>query len=395
MAYADVNNGFLFLMLIWMYSLRKSDSTEVIFKKFNANETIENIVLHQQNIYIGCKNVIKMLSYTLEEKYSFVTGPKNDSQFCIPDSDDGLICPEGGSKTERLTDNVNKVLLVTNRPHQSLLVCGNVRQGSCRFLGLNDLKDISANISTTLFTKFVAPNEDVSAVSLLVEIDGKEELFVAKTITYIVSTVEYKFYPVAVLSLDVKDEKYLAPLDHGDVRTNYFMKCRTSQVSESSEDKKVPKAKCIVEYISIFSFKNFVYMTSVQKNNQSGKPRYHSKLIRISVSRELFGGYIEEALLCKRGSIVYNIIVSATFVKINGNLSTWYSSSSNDQVLIGLFAQSRDEQSRVVGSNYAICLFSLNEINKEFESQLNLCEKGQTNINFAKWFQSDSFCTVR
>ena len=32
MAYADVNNGLLFLMLIWMYSLRKLDSTEVIFK---------------------------------------------------------------------------------------------------------------------------------------------------------------------------------------------------------------------------------------------------------------------------------------------------------------------------------------------------------------------------
>ena len=336
-----------------------------------------------------------MLSYTLEEKYSFVTGPKNDSQFCIPDSDDGLVCLEGGNKTKRLTDNVNKVLLVTNRPHQSLLVCGSVRQGNCRFLGLNDLKDISANISTALSTKIVAPNEDVSAVSLLVEIDGKEELFVAKTVTYIVSTVESKLYPVAVLNLKVKDGKFLEPLDHGHVKTNYFMKCRTSQVFEYSVGKEVPKAKCIAEYISIFSFKNFVYMTSVQKNNQSGKPRYHSKLIRISVSRELFGRYIEEALLCKRGSIVYNIIVSTTFVKINGNLSTWYASSSNDQVLIGLFAQSRDEQSRVVGSNYAICLFSLNEINKEFESQLDLCEKGQTNISFAKWFQSDSFCTVR
>ena len=73
MANAYVNNGFSFLILIWMYSHRKSNFREVFFKKFNGNETIENIVLHQQNIYLGCTNVIKMLSYTLEEKYSLIT----------------------------------------------------------------------------------------------------------------------------------------------------------------------------------------------------------------------------------------------------------------------------------------------------------------------------------
>ena len=62
MAYADVNNGFMFLILTWMYSFKKSNCTEVVFQNFNANETIENIVVNQQNIYLGCANVIKMLS---------------------------------------------------------------------------------------------------------------------------------------------------------------------------------------------------------------------------------------------------------------------------------------------------------------------------------------------
>ena len=91
MAYTDVNNGFMFLILMWMYSFRKSNSAEVVFKNFNANETIENIVLHQQNIYLGCKNVIKMLSYKLEEEKSFGTGPVIDSPFCIPTRGD-LVC---------------------------------------------------------------------------------------------------------------------------------------------------------------------------------------------------------------------------------------------------------------------------------------------------------------
>ena len=150
MANAYVNNGFSFLKLIWMYSHRKSNFREVFFKKFNGNETIENIVLHQQNIYLGCTNVIKMLSYTLEEKYSLITGPKIDSPYCIPVSYGDLVCLQVGVKTKRLTDNVNKVLLVINRPQPSLLVCGNVKQGICRFLRLNDLKDISENISAKL-----------------------------------------------------------------------------------------------------------------------------------------------------------------------------------------------------------------------------------------------------
>ena len=173
------------------------------------------------------------------------------------------------------------------------------------------------------------------------------------------------------------------------------MKYSTSRDYVSVISEQVQKANYMVEYISSFSFNNFIYITSVQQNVQSGKAKYHSKLIRISVSRKLFGRYIEQALSCKKGNIDYNIIVSATAVKINGNLSTWYGSSDNDQVLVGLFAQSGDEESRIVGSSYAICVFSLNEINKEFESQLELCEKGRTSINFARWFRSDAFCTVR
>ena len=393
MAYADVNNGFMFSILIWMCSFRKSNCTEVVFKNFNANETIENIVLNQQNIYLGCTNVIKMLSYALEEAKSFKTGPEIDSPFCITGTDNSLVCTKIGNKN-LTADNVNKVLLVTNRPQPSLLACGNVRQGFCRFLRLSDLKDVSESISTELPFRIVAPNQNVSAVSLLVEINGKEELFIAKTITYIVSLVESKIYPMAVLNLDVKSKKYLEPLKFADVRTNYYMKYSTSGDYVSFISEQVQKANYMVDYISSFSFNNFIYITSVQQNVQSGKTKYHSKLIRISVSRNIFGRYIEEALSCKNGNIDYNIIVSATFVKINGNLSTWYGFSDNDQVLVGLFAQSRDKESRDVESNYAICVFSLNEINKEFESQLELCQKGKTNISFAKWFRSDAFCTV-
>ena len=393
MAYADVNNGFMFSILIWMCSFRKSNCTEVVFKNFNANETIENIVLNQQNIYLGCTNVIKMLSYALEEAKSFKTGPEIDSPFCITGTDNSLVCTKIGNKN-LTADNVNKVLLVTNRPQPSLLACGNVRQGFCRFLRLSDLKDVSESISTELPFRIVAPNQNVSAVSLLVEINGKEELFIAKTITYIVSLIESKVYPMAVLNLDVKSKKYLEPLKFADVRTNYYMKYSTSGDYVSFISEQVQKANYMVDYISSFSFNNFIYITSVQQNVQSGKTKYHSKLIRISVSRNIFGRYIEEALSCKNGNIDYNIIVSATFVKINGNLSTWYGFSDNDQVLVGLFAQSRDKESRDVESNYAICVFSLNEINKEFESQLELCQKGKTNISFAKWFRSDAFCTV-
>ena len=393
MAYADVNNGFMFSILIWMCSFRKSNCTEVVFKNFNANETIENIVLNQQNIYLGCTNVIKMLSYALEEAKSFKTGPEIDSPFCITGTDNSLVCTKIGDKN-LTADNVNKVLLVTNRPQPSLLACGNVRQGFCRFLRLSDLKDVSESISTELPFRIVAPNQNVSAVSLLVEINGKEELFIAKTITYIVSLVESKVYPMAVLNLDVTSKKYLEPLKFADVRTNYYMKYSTSGEYVSFISEQVQKANYMVDYISSFSFNNFIYITSVQQNVQSGKTKYHSKLIRISVSRNIFGRYIEEALSCKNGNIDYNIIVSATFVKINGNLSTWYGFSDNDQVLVGLFAQSRDKESRDVESNYAICVFSLNEINKEFESQLELCQKGKTNISFAKWFRSDAFCTV-
>ena len=93
------------------------------------------------------------------------------------------------------------------------------------------------------------------------------------------------------------------------------MKYSTSQDFISLLSYEVQKAKYIKEYISSFSFNNFIYITSLQQNVQSEKPKYHSKFIRISVSRKCFGRYIEEALSCKRGNIDCNIIVSAAFVK--------------------------------------------------------------------------------
>ena len=171
--------------------------------------------------------------------------------------------------------------------------------------------------------------------------------------------MEAKIYPIAVLNLDIADKNFLEPLNFGDVKTNYFMKYSTSRDFVSVLSNHMQKTKYMVEYISTFSFNNLIYITSVQQNVQSEKPKYHSKLIRVSVSRKIFGRYIEEALSCKKGNIDYNIIVSATFIKINGNLSKWYGSSHNDQLVVGLFAQSKNEESRKVGSSYAICVFSV------------------------------------
>ena len=93
---------------------------------------------------------------------------------------------------------------MTNTPQPLLPACKNVQQSKYRLLRLN----ISESKSNDLLFKIVDSKEDVSAVSLLIEIDGKEELFIAKTITYIISIAEGKVLPMVVLNWDNKTFLY-------------------------------------------------------------------------------------------------------------------------------------------------------------------------------------------
>lgn len=98
------------------------------FPTFSTETLIQNVVLHNQHIYLGAVNKIYALNSNLEIISEFKTGPVLESPSCLP-------CDNCEAKANISSsvwkNNSNIVLLIETFYGDHLISCGSARNGIC------------------------------------------------------------------------------------------------------------------------------------------------------------------------------------------------------------------------------------------------------------------------
>jgi len=351
------------------------------FKDFEAT----TLLIHGENIYVGGKNQILKLDTDLNILRRQVNGKVLNSMYCHPVTLSTLGCDPSLSvnKTKsRAEDNINKVLLYSEKPIPMIIACGSVYQGICQFLDVNTLKNISEiypTYSTNIISSdaFVSSNgPDTSATALIsyTEFDGAY-LINAKTVTMkSISLVS------AISAIHLGDELPTETFLVSSGRINY----------EDSSFYKDLTAKYQVDYKSSFQIEDQIYFTTNQEDYSSTeKLRYLSKIIQVTLEDgKVFEDYIEFPLACQQTSHNYNRIISSTLLKVNISKEILSNVKIGDFVLFGIFGSDSSP------GKYGLCAFLLNDLKKEVSAIKKQCDS-KTKLPLVPWSTyKESSCSV-
>lgn len=106
-------------------------------------------------MFIGGRNRLYQLSPDLDIVATAITGPRNDSKDCSQNE-----CTQ--NLTRKLTDNINKVLLIDYSTSR-LITCGSLFQGICSVRSLQNISSSEQDIVEAI----VANSESESSESAL------------------------------------------------------------------------------------------------------------------------------------------------------------------------------------------------------------------------------------
>ncbi|XP_071156701.1 plexin-A4-like isoform X1 [Mytilus edulis] len=321
--------------------------------------------------YVGAVNRIFKLSKSLELQQQLVTGPEPDNHLCTGSACDG--------KTKELTDNYNKILLIESKTNGNdrLVVCGSIYQGFCEF---RDLQNISKKLSMRMHTKLVANSKSDSTVGLIVKQNLNENiLFIGAS------------YPI---SLHCEDEynKNVFLIIRRDIPALSMRKLTSddsafSLYKEASFiEQKPPSAlkifydkisKYIIDYVSVFSIKEYTYFLSYQPSDliqnceTNASPKPSQSRISLNCNRDaLFYSYIDIPLTCGNTSTTcYNIVRAGKTIIPGRNLRTQL--KVNSEILVAVFENKHSEK-----TDSAVCIYTIDEIQKKMEFNLKECQKG-------------------
>ena len=304
---------------------------------FEPKTELNNILIHENDVYVGAVNYIHRLNSNLAEIKSEVTGPVNDSRSCISREN----CPDAAPTNNRNT------LLVVYKEESQLITCGSVFQGLCQ---VRNLSTLGVKLEGS---RYVAAND---ANSSTVGFISASKLHVAVTLK---DRFESATFPAVSIRLLVNNFDNLR-----DAKRKFL------QIY--SECKLEVKRNYVIDYISGFQLNEYAYFTSVQPVTKDSNS-YHSKMIRYCINEYNFYPYTEIPLSCKDSSGTdYNILIAGMLLKATGQSAAIFNVSSGENVYIGVFSKSLPN-SKVQTENNAVCVFSMSAIEKAFVDNIRQC----------------------
>nr|XP_033815505.1 hepatocyte growth factor receptor isoform X1 [Geotrypetes seraphini]XP_033815506.1 hepatocyte growth factor receptor isoform X1 [Geotrypetes seraphini] len=332
---------------------------------FTAETPIQNVVLHKGHIYVGAVNNIYVLDENLENLTTYRTGPVLESPDCFPCED----CKNKANVSNcAWKDNVNMALLVETFYGDQLISCGSVQRGTCvRYILQPDrLADLESGMQC-MYTPHIeedshgCPDCIVSNLGTKILFTVKDrfvKFFVGNTVN---SSLLHNFSPHSISARRLKetqdgfefltDNSYLDVLPH--LRDSYPIK-----------------------YVYTFESDRFVYFLTVQRESLESQI-FHTRIIRFCSSDSELRSYMEMPLECiitekrrKRSTRkeIFNILQAAYVGKPGAILAGEMGFGQNDDVLYGVFAQSKPNSAEPTKRS-SICAVSIRTIN-EFFSRL-------------------------
>ncbi|ROT77169.1 Plexin-A4 [Penaeus vannamei] len=314
-------------------------------------------------VYAGGVNRLYKLDPNLRRLQYVVTGPVKDSVQCS-----ASVCFGDTILNMKTTNNVNKVLVI-DYYRSRLIVCGTVRQGSCQVCKLQDITQLTRNVSEAI----VANSATASTVAFIAR--GVPNPFRPHVlyvgVTYTGNSVHRDEVP-AVASRSLEDERFL------DVAIHYPRTSTRMWVNS------LVRKQYLITYVYGFSSEKFSYFLTRQMEDTNPKSPYISKLVRVCQNDQDYYSYTEIPIECKDSQGKhYNLAQAAFLGKPGTDLATQMGIQPNDDVLFAVFSCGREDSPRPANSN-ALCVYSMKSIRRRFIDNIQECYrgKGERGLNF-------------
>ncbi|XP_055468680.1 hepatocyte growth factor receptor isoform X2 [Psammomys obesus] len=335
---------------------------------FTAETPIQNIVLHGHHIYLGATNYIYVLNdKDLRKVAEYRTGPVLEHPDCFPCQDCGSKANASGGVWK---DNINMALLLDTYYDDQLISCGSVHRGTCQrhVLPPGNAADIRSEVHC-MFSPRVdeesgqCPDCVVSALGAKVLLSEKNRFinfFVGNTVnsSYL---PDGSLHSISVRRLKETQDgfKFLTDQSYIDVLPEF-------------------RDSYPIKYIHAFESNHFIYFLTVQKETLDAET-FHTRIIRFCAADSGLHSYMEMPLECiltekrrKRSTReeVFNILQAAYVSKPGASLAKQIGASPNDDILYGVFAQSRPDSAEPVNRS-AVCAFPIKYVNEFFNKIVN------------------------
>ncbi|XP_069484032.1 hepatocyte growth factor receptor [Ambystoma mexicanum] len=355
---------------------------------FTSETPIQNIVLHKGHVYVGAVNRIYVLDTNLRNISSYKTGPVLESAGCLPCE----ICNDKVNSTDgSWRDNVNTALLVETYYDDRLISCGSVNRGVCHGHVLDPSNP--ADISSSVHCMYNPQNNKelrscpdcvaspLGTRLLTIEKDRFVKFFVGNTVNSSLSH-EPSFHSISMRRLKETQDgfEFLAEQSFIDVLPRF--------------QRSYP-----IKYVYAFESGDFVYFLTVQRESLDSQA-FHTRILRFCSSGSGLRSYMEMPLECmftdkrRRRSTsreIFNILQAAYVTKPGADLANEMGFQLTDDVLFGVFAQSKPDSSEARNRS-AVCALSVKTINEFFN---NIVEKHNIGC-LQHFYESDNkYCKIK
>uniref|UniRef100_A0A8C2EMY1 Plexin-B1 n=1 Tax=Cyprinus carpio TaxID=7962 RepID=A0A8C2EMY1_CYPCA len=294
-------------------------------------KTAAHLALHPDpklgQVYLGARDRLYQFSSDLQLEAEEETGPVIDSRDCLPPISD-TNCPQA-----KWTNNHNKLLLVD--PYsQELISCGSVHQGICQKRSLDAVGKVLFSAERPVDTQYVvATDPNVSTVGLvaLTRGRGKQQpvLFVGRGYTN-------SQPPISTRNL------VMEPVFSYEETSKLVVAGRLSEYDH--------------HFVTSFTHRSYVYFMFYRRDLQSPSREYRTYVSRMCLDDAVYYSYVEVPLSCRSaGGKNYNLLQALHVEVLLGVFSNHFASSSRP-----------NEES-------AICVFSLEEVDKHINATRDLC----------------------
>ncbi|XP_004644925.1 hepatocyte growth factor receptor [Octodon degus] len=335
---------------------------------FTAGSPIQHAVLHRHLIYLGATNHLYVLDdEDLRKVAEYKTGPVLEHPDCPPCQDCGRKANLSGAVWK---DNVNMALLLDTYYDDQLISCGSANRGACErhVLPPRNMADIQASVHCMFSPEAEeeprqCPDCVVSALGARVLLSEKERFlnfFVGNTLSssYLPG---YSLHSISVRRIKETQDgfKFLTEQSYVDVLPEF-------------------RDSYPIKYVQAFESSHFIYFLTVQKETLDAQT-FHTRIIRFCSVDSGLHSYMEMPLECiltekrrKRsaGQEVFNILQAAYVGKAGAHLAKQIRVSLNDDILYGVFAQSKPDSAELVNRS-AVCAFPVKYINEFFNKIVN------------------------
>ncbi|XP_030334248.1 hepatocyte growth factor receptor isoform X2 [Strigops habroptila] len=329
---------------------------------FIAETPIQNVVLYKHHVYIGAINKIYVLNETLQNISVYKTGPILENPDCAPCED----CRDKANLSNSVwKDNVNMALLLETYYDDQLISCGSVSGGICHrhIIHPDNPADIESEVHCMYSPR--VDGEPDNCPDCVVSTLGTKVLVTEKDrfVNFFVgNTVSSTFQPPHVLhSISVRRLKETQ--DGFEFLTDQSYIDILPQFRDSYP----------IRYVHAFENDHFVYFLTVQRESLDSQA-FHTRIIRFCTLDSEMRSYMEMPLECiftekrRRRSIrkeVFNILQAAYVSKPGAALAYEMGLGLNDDILYGVFAQSKPDSSEPTNRS-AVCAVSVRTIDEFF-----------------------------